>query len=930
MLAAGWAVVSADESVEPEEPADPSIVVLEPGENLVGWVGDSRSVALLKRQVAGIESVKGWDAQAQQYVDAESLEPGKGYVITLGGGESVSFRRPVTPVLGKIELKRGRNLVTWLGPDDWSIDRVVLGVGRSLVRVDWNGMTYRSSQGENTGSLPLVQRADALWVEVSRTINWLQPAGVMPTIKFAGEAAEALKSAVRRDSVDVMNHFAEEFGVQPDGSILTVYVAADVNARIDALGADGIGTDGVHRSWYTAGGWASPLGHIVLKLEQWDPEFAVNTVGQGDYGQGRYVLAHEYYHAIQQQTSSTNAAQWLVEGGADWAEAGVRRLDAGTSLNQELAGNRNSAGSQDAPPLDHTERIVGTWHYTLGALASHQLELRSGKQSLIEFWRALLPEPLGPLGRWKSNPPWQSVFQDVFGFTVDSFYEEFAMWREGLATVALRGRVVGPDGRGLPYVAVTGYTESLGDTPWYWDSTHTLTDADGFFELAVSVDAVVGVDLGGCDVYHSPQGLTFELGLATKVSLLAASEKEVLIALTDDICVWQIQGMLVDDKGQGVSGQWIYAGSERGVGTQVQSESGGAFAITIPVSGNYTLSTSIDGCRIYYRRGEAPGTRQQATQFSIQSGDVTGVRFQLTEGLCSTKIAGRLLDGDGTVISDVRVYARHDDNSSAWATTDSDGSFSITVPSAGVYRLDVSIDSCRVYFRRGGAVTSREDATRITIDERDVTGVRFQLRRGQCSTKVMGVLLHANGDAIAGADVWAQNDDGSSWARTDSDGSFQITVPEAGQYRIQARIDGCTIYYRRGGAPGSHQQATQIRVSDSDVTGITLQLAQGMCEHRISGRLLNADGSARSGQWINASSNAGSAGASTSSDGSFSFAVPASGSYRLQAHVDGCWIYRGSRGPVKTWNSASQLRVSNADVTGIEFRLPEDPSSFCN
>ena len=107
-----------------------------------------------------------------------------------------------------------------------------------------------------------------------------------------------------------------------------------------------------------------------------------------------------------------------------------------------LAGNRNSASSAEAPPLNHTERKVGTWHYTLGALASHRLALRSGKQALVEFWRALLPESLGPLGRWQSNPPWQDVFQDVFGFSVEGFYSEFAEWRGNLAPLVVRGHVL--------------------------------------------------------------------------------------------------------------------------------------------------------------------------------------------------------------------------------------------------------------------------------------------------------------------------------------------------------------------------------------------------------------------------------------------------------------------------------------------------------
>ena len=266
----------------------------------------------------------------------------------------------MTPVKGKIELHRGRNLVTWLGPDDWTIDRVVMGIGRAFVKAEWGEKRYLASNIRAVQARQTVKRGDALWIDVSRRVNWLQPADVMPTIVFAGSASEDVQDAVRQDSVDAMGYFSDEFGVQPDGSLLTVYVAADVGPLIDAFEEDGIGTDGVHRLWYSAGGWASPLGYIVLKLEQWGPDYSASQQGEGDHGVGRYVLVHEYYHAIQQQMSSTNAAQWLVEGGADWAEAGMRLIDAESSFTAVLAGNRNSAASPDAPPLDHTERIVGT------------------------------------------------------------------------------------------------------------------------------------------------------------------------------------------------------------------------------------------------------------------------------------------------------------------------------------------------------------------------------------------------------------------------------------------------------------------------------------------------------------------------------------------------------------------------------------------
>ena len=396
LLAVGLALVSADESIETPEPVDPAVVILEPGENLVGWLGEPLLVDHLMRQFPTIESVSTWEPLTAEFYEPTSLLAGQGYVVTLSGAESVQWRRPMTPVKGKVTLERGRNLVTWLGPGGWTIDRVAKGIGRALVKAEWGHHQYW--KGDSADHFPTVQRGEALWIEVSRRVNWLQPAGVMPTIKFAGEAPADLKSVVRGDSVDVMNHFAKEFSLQPDGSILTVYVAASLDALLDQFELDGRATAGVPKLWYDAGGWANSDGHIVLKLEQWQPDNRTNESGvYGEFKVGRGVMAHEYYHAIQQQLSSTNAAEWLVEGGADWARAGIRRRDAETSVEVELAGWRRTVASSNAPPLDHAERRVENWQYTLGALASHQLALRSGEQSLIEFWRALLPEPLGPL-----------------------------------------------------------------------------------------------------------------------------------------------------------------------------------------------------------------------------------------------------------------------------------------------------------------------------------------------------------------------------------------------------------------------------------------------------------------------------------------------------------------------------------------------------
>ena len=139
LLAAGIAAVSADESVETTEPVDPTVVILEPGENLVAWLGEPLPVAQLKQRIPAIESVSAWEPLTGKFYEPTSLSAGQGYIVTLAGAESVQWRRPMTPVKGNVTLHRGRNLVTWLGPDGWTIDRVALGIGRALVSAEWGG-----------------------------------------------------------------------------------------------------------------------------------------------------------------------------------------------------------------------------------------------------------------------------------------------------------------------------------------------------------------------------------------------------------------------------------------------------------------------------------------------------------------------------------------------------------------------------------------------------------------------------------------------------------------------------------------------------------------------------------------------------------------------------------------------------------------------
>ena len=935
-LAAGLGPLSADETTETTGPVDPGVVTLQPGENLVGWLGEPLPIAQVKQRLPAIESVSAWEPLTGQFYEPASLLAGQGYIVTLAGTEAVQWRRPMMPVKGKVTLHRGRNLVTWLGPDDWTIDRVALGIGRALVRAEWEGGEYTPAGTTTAESLPTLKRGAAIWVEVSRTVNWLQPAGVMPQIKFAGAVSSEVRAEVRRDSVDVMNHFANRFSLQPDGSILTVYVAADVESLVEVFASDGLETRGVHETWYKSGGWANSAGYIVLKTEQWKPDYGSRRLCEhGECAKGRAVMAHEYFHSIQQQLSDTEAPTWLVEGGADWAEAGLILQDADSTYDSELVSNRTTTYGgyswADGPPLDHTERRHDKpWAYTLGAIASQRLALRSGEQSLVEFWRALLPVPLGPLGRWSSDPPWQSVFFNVFDITVDDFYDEFAEWRAGLAANSVKGRVIGPDGEGLPYVKVVGRSQHLPDAHHY-DYTEVLTDGQGNFDLAVNELGViqVGVDLGGCAVYYSDGGMVSLWSDADEVDATSTSSQNLRLRLSEQHCVWRINGRVVDRGNVLPASQQInvdtgYANGNAAIGSD------GRFSITVPVSGVYLMRVYIDECGYYYNESATSGSRDNATDIVIADSDVDGIDFVISETACSAGISGRLLDADGQPMSDVWVNVRTESSWGAGDQTDADGAFDISIADSGRYFLQAQINGCWTYYRRGSATPIQKQAARLAVDD-DVTRVVFKLSPGQCSTKIAGTLLEADGAPITNTSVWIGNGNVHSSTQTDASGAFVITAPEAGRYRVTARIDGCHVYYRNNGVTGKWASATLVRVSDVDLTGLRMQLDEGMCVNRILGKLLNADGSPRAGEWVHAEGNSGSGGGESGADGSFSMSVTTNGTYRLSVGTEfgDCRIRYRRSGPTKVWESATGITISNKDVSGIEFRLPADEESFC-
>jgi hypothetical protein len=144
--------------------------------------------------------------------------------------------------------------------------------------------------------------------------------------------------------------------------------------------------------------------------------------------QQRQTIYHEYFHALQRSLSRTRIFRpdthplWLIEGSATYFEHAVtptelenfrrtqvRRWEAKPALDalETSGGAASTGGTGDA--------------YTVGAVASDYLVTRYGRERLqSELWQAI------------AETDWRSAFERVFGVSVDTFYSDFASYRQTL------------------------------------------------------------------------------------------------------------------------------------------------------------------------------------------------------------------------------------------------------------------------------------------------------------------------------------------------------------------------------------------------------------------------------------------------------------------------------------------------------------------
>ncbi len=247
----------------------------------------------------------------------------------------------------------------------------------------------------------------------------------------------------------------------------------------------------------------------------------------------------------------------------------------------------------------------------------------------------------------------------------------------------------------------------------------------------------------------------------------------------------------------------------------------GTFSLFLPSDTIQRLKITDGDCELWLTNdGLATGSEGGNQHRDLDTRSLPKLRLTIPDGGCDANrisIDVLRLRGDERQID---VFLNSEDGEThVHVATDHLGAYTAYAPEAGRYRVRVWLDYCGLWYQRGGLVASEQRGELIELSEVPVT-ISVRIPADLCAHQISGRLVTTGGSPLAGVAVFADSDGPSSWAPTDAEGAFNITVPNNGNYLLGFHLDDCWIRYGVSGATHGWRSGTPISVADEDVTGI--------------------------------------------------------------------------------------------------------------
>lgn len=190
--------------------------VLQPGWNLAGWTQKESGVGAIFEAIPSLELVYAWESERQRFSwavrdapgavgDLEVLRPGMGLWLYLGGGEAVSWTRPVVAASALVEVREGWNLVAWGGSDRYWTSNAINDHSDSFAEVwGWDAtrqtfVPHRPDPGGSPLASGALSRGSGYWIRSAAHTYWAQSGWkwLLPWVKQ--DALSSLNSIIRNN-----------------------------------------------------------------------------------------------------------------------------------------------------------------------------------------------------------------------------------------------------------------------------------------------------------------------------------------------------------------------------------------------------------------------------------------------------------------------------------------------------------------------------------------------------------------------------------------------------------------------------------------------------------------------------------------------------------------------------------------------------------